>query len=199
MAGLNVSEKHMKLLTSLLISTVLQAAADPSLVPLQNPTDGAPRKYSERSRILTDLDGDKVDDMLLSGGSYEFGTMGGPWAVYLNRDGDFVRVGEIWAHPLAIAIEPDQARIHKDAKTRRYARIWVYLKSSGRIGAFGYYRVGEDTIDEMKSIEIYPGDGGTALGNAIYEATFKHSPIPFTIEHSTTDDAGKVSWSKTKR
>lgn len=192
--------KIMKLLPCLLISTVLQvAAADPSLVPLLNPTDGGVRKYSERSRILTDLDGDKVDDMLLSGGPQTFGTMGGLWEVYLSRNGEFVRVGEIWAHPKAIAIEPDQARIHKDPKTRRYARIWVYLKSGGSAGGFGYYRVGEDSIDEMKRIEIYPGDGGTVLGNAIYEATFKHSPIPFTIAHSTTDDAGKVSWNETKR
>lgn len=188
----------MKLFICLLISTVLQVAAgNPSLAPIRHPIEKG--KYSERSRILTDLDGDGVKDMLLSGSSHDFGTMGGPWALYLSRKGKFIKVGGIWAHPLAIAIEPDQARIHKDIKNRRYARIWVYLKSSGRAGSFGYYHVGEHSVDEMKSIEIYPGDGGTITGRAIYHTTFKYSPIPFTIEHSTTDDTGKVSWNTAKR
>ena len=77
---------------------------------------------------------------------------------------------------------------------RRYARIWVYLKSSGNAGSFGYYRVGEKSVDEIEPIEIYPGDGGTALGNAIYGATFKQSPIPYTIQRSATDERGKVTW-----
>ena len=55
----------MKLLSCLLLSSILQAAADdPSLRPHQNPTDGATQKYSERLRILTDLDGDGVDDIV---------------------------------------------------------------------------------------------------------------------------------------
>ena len=53
----------MKILSCLLLATVLLASAeDPSLVPHRNPMDGANQKYSERSRILTDLDGDGVED-----------------------------------------------------------------------------------------------------------------------------------------
>ncbi len=187
----------MKLITSILIASCLHAAAsDPSQSPLKDPTGKS--KFSERSRLLADLDGDGVDDMLLSGGPEDFGTMGGPWAVYLNRKGEFIRVGEVWAHSMAIAIEADQARIHTDLKTRRYARIWVYLRAGGGAGGFGYYRVGEESVDKMASIEIYPGDGGTPLGNAIYEATFKKSPIPFTIQRSTTAADGTVKWNKTQ-
>jgi hypothetical protein len=188
----------MKLIPHLLILISLQApAADPSLQPLPDPT--GKKKHVERSRILTDLDGDGVDDLLLSGGPETFGSMGGPWTVHFSRKGEYVQIGEIVAHPLAIAIEPDQARHQKDLKLRRHARIWVYLKSSGSAGSYGYYRVGEDSVDEMQSIEIHPGDGGTALGNAIYNATFKNSPIPFTVQRSKTAEDGKVTWSDSER
>jgi hypothetical protein len=190
----------MKLLLCLLLPTVLQAAAeDPSLVPHPNSMDGATQKYSERLRILADLDGDGVEDMLLSGGPETSGTMGRAWTVYLNRNGGFSAVGDVSAHPMAIAIEPDQDRIQADAKIRRFARIWVYLKSSGRNGTFGYYRIGNESVDEIKAIEIYPGDGGTDLGRSIYDATFKKSPIPFKIQQSTTSEDGKVTWTESNR
>ncbi|HEY8961921.1 MAG TPA: hypothetical protein VIM57_06915 [Luteolibacter sp.] len=190
----------MNLLACLFLSSILQAAAaDPSLLPYPNTTDGAVQKYSERLRILTDLDGDGVEDMLLSGGPESSGTMGRAWTVYLNRSGDFRAIGEIWAHPMAIAIEPDKDRIQNDAKARRFARIWVHLKGGGGRGAFGYYRVGNESVDEIKALEIYPGDSGTDLGRALYEATFKKSPIPFKVQQSTTSDDGKVTWADAKR
>ncbi len=125
--------------------------------------------------------------------------MGGPWTVLLSRNGNYIPIGEVWANPMAIAIEPDQARIHTDPKIRRFARIWVYLKSSGSAGSFGYYRVGGESVDKIKSLEIYPGDGGTALGNAIYDATFKKSPIAYRVQRSATDADGTVRWSESKR
>lgn len=128
----------MKTTFVLIILTSLHVLADdPSLKPLPDPTGKA--KYVERQRLLADLDDDGQDDMLLSGSPDEFGATGGPWAVYLSRKGEYVGVGEIWAHPMAIAIEPDQAKVYKDPKTRRFARIWVYLKASGSAGTFGYY------------------------------------------------------------
>ena len=126
----------MKLIPHLLIlATLHAAAADPSLQPQPDPT--GQKKYAERFRILTDLDGDGIDDLLLSGGPESFGSMGGPWEVHLSRKGEYVRIGEITAHPLAVAIEPDQARLQKDLKLRRHARIWAYLKSSGSLAYYG--------------------------------------------------------------
>jgi hypothetical protein len=180
----------------LLLGAISVFAADPSLKPYPDPTGKA--KYSERYRILADLDGDGVDDMLLSGSPDEFGKMGGPWTVFLSRKGDYKKIGEIWAHPMALAIEPDRARIYKDPKMHRFARIWVYLRASGSDGSFGYYRVGRDSVDKLNSIEIYPGDGGTDLGNAIYKATFKDSPIPFMLQRSITGEDGKVTWAESK-
>lgn len=169
-------------------------ADDPSLKAQPDPTGNA--KYAERSRIMVDLDGDGTNDMLLSGNPEEFGKMGGPWAVYLNRGGDYKRIGELWAHPQAISFEPDQARISSDPKTHRFARVWSYLRASGSAGTFGYYRIGKDSVDKMTSIEIYPGDGGTDIGRTMYEAAFKKSPIPFKIQGSTTAEDGTVSWSE---
>ena len=57
----------------------------------------------------------------------------------------------------------------------------------------GYYRVGGESIDKIKSVEIYPGDGGTDLGRSIYEAVFKKSPVPIKIQASSTGDDGKVT------
>ena len=166
--------------------------ADPSVKPqLGIVKNGG---YVERSRIIVDLDGDGMDDILLSGGPEEFGTMGGPWSVLLRREEGFARVGEVWAHPAAISFEEDQSRISKNFKTRRYTRIWAYLKSSGRVGSFGYYRVGDSVVDELQGVEIYPGDGGTSLGNALFGAAFRESPIPFRVERSLTSVTGNVTW-----
>ena len=177
--------------------TALRASADdPSLKPILSQTVND--EFSERFRILTDLDGDGTEDMLLSGGPEEFGMSGGPWTVYLSRNGKFIKVGEVYAHPLAIAIEPDHGRLYKDVQDRRYARIWVYLRSSGTAGRYGFYVVREKAVDEFESVEIYPGDGGTSLGNAIYRATFTQSPIPFTLQRSTTSADGKVTWNFSK-
>ena len=188
----------MKTIAALLfIGSIPMLAADPSLKAKPDPTGKV--KYVERSRIIVDLDGDGTNDMLLSGSPEEFGTMGGPWAVYLNRDGDYKRIGEVWAHPRAIVFEPDQARILNEPKSHRFVRVWVYLKTSGSAGSFGYFRVGKDSVDEMTSIEIYPCDGGTGIGRAVYEAAFKKSPIPFKIQGSTTAEDGTVTWNKDKR
>ena len=169
--------------------------ADPSLNPSPDPT--GKKKFAERMRILADLDGDGSLDLLLSGTPDTFGEMGGAWTVYLRRGRDYVRSGEIWAHPKAISIEPDQGRALKDHVKRRHARIWVYLRGSGQAGSFGYYRIGECTVDALEKLEIYPGDGGTELGRAMYEATFAKSPIAYVMERSVTNEAsGKVAWEK---
>jgi hypothetical protein len=79
-------------------------------------------------------------------------------------------------------------------KDRYYARIWVYLKSSGSAGRLGYYRVGPSSIAKSEFLEIYPGDGGSPLGNALYQAVLQRSPIPYRLERSHTDPQGRVTW-----
>jgi hypothetical protein len=167
-------------------------AEDPSLKA--KPSEGGPEKFLERTKIIADIDADGHQDMLLTIAPNDGGKMGEIWAVYLSRNASYIKVGEICAHSMAISIEPDQAIINKDETTRRYARIWVYLRGSGSAGSLGYYRVGEKSIDELESIEIYPGDGGTKIGNSISKAIFTESIIPFRRQVSKTDDAGVVTW-----
>ncbi len=180
-------------LVIMLLSTAAEGTAvDPSSVPACDVTGN--NGYVERWRILTDLDGDGMQDMILSGDPAMFGNAGGPWDVYLNRNGEFRCVGRIGAHPLAISIEPDQDRHEADFNKRRYARIWTYWHLSSASGALGYFRVGEETVDECRSVLIYAGDAGTTLGNALYEAAFKNSAIPFTLQYSSTDNEGNMVW-----
>jgi hypothetical protein len=171
---------------------------DPSLEPLINmryPTEPGAKKYSERWRAVCDLDGDGTNDLILSEDEREFGNAGGRWTVYLNRNNKYCQVGEggqIFAHPGAISIEPDHGRFFK--KADYFARVWVYCHGGGNEGLLGYYRIKEKSIDDFVNLTIYPGDGGSELGNQVYDAVFGKSPIKCSIERSSTEDDGKVHW-----
>lgn len=169
-------------------------AQDPSTLPICEREDAGSQVYSERYRIVADLDGDGANDLILSAAVETLGKMGGPWTVYLSREGKFNPVGTITAHPKAISLEPDQDRNRRDPNEVRYARIWVYLRDNGPSGGLGYYRVGEKTVKENKGLIIYPGDGGSDLGREIYTAVFKTSPIKFNLERSRTTPKGEVTW-----
>jgi hypothetical protein len=118
---------------------------------------------TDRWEIRVDIDHDGIVDTIVSEPVGGFGTMGGSWDVYLGRkDGGFQRVGEIWAHPLALRIERQGDQI----------RFWVYLKSGGSTGSLGYFTLQKGAIGPLQKIEIFPGDGGTTLGNSLYQAIF---------------------------
>ena len=184
------------LLMSFLTVALPAAAADPSAAPLKDPS--GEKKYVERWRVIADLDGDEKDDLILSDGPSAFGKAGGSWTVYLRRGEEFKKVGSIDAHPKAIAIEADHDRNQRDLKDRRFARIWVYLRGGAGEGKFGYYRINETKVDDLVKLDLYP-DGDDELGQAIYKATFgSESPIPYSLEYSSTDELGKVTWAERK-
>jgi hypothetical protein len=165
---------------------------DQSLIPLLDSSKKA--KYAERDQILVDIDGDGVDDMLLSIRPNQFNTISRPWTVYLKRGKDYKPIGEIHAHPEIISFEPAKTRSDTDSKNHRFVRIWTYIKIDSCVGKFGYYSVGNDSVDKMVSLEIYPGSKGTIVGNAIIDATFEKSQIPFTMQTSETAEDGTVNW-----
>jgi len=162
-------------------------AADPSMQPLSDITGR--QKHRERSRILVDLDGDGIRDMLLSN-PLTAGNSGLDWDVYLQREGDYHRIGNLWAHSKAVSFERPAGDVHAGV----IARVWVYIRGGVGKGAFGYYHVKESSIEELKSLEIAPDPDNGGIGANIYAATFRKSPIPFELETSTTADDGKVSW-----
>lgn len=183
----------MRTLILVLLFFALQArASDPSSVAERAPSGRS--GYAERWRVRADFDGDGHEDMLLSSAIPKFGKMGGSWSVYIWREGDYYRVGELFAHPRAIAIERDRDRMQRAENQRFYVRIWTYLRDSGSSGGLGYYRIGPREVIPVKGLQIYPGDGGTDMGRATYEAVFKHSQIAFTLERSQTSAEGNVTW-----
>ena len=167
-------------------------ASDPSLVPVIDPRDE--KGYVERWRLQVDLDDDGDEDLLLSEPTVLFGTMGGTWTVYLNDKTTYREIGILSAHPRVISLEPDKERFLKEPSRRFYVRAWVYLKSSGSEGAFGYYRIGFDSVSDFQGVDLYPGDGGTDLGRAVYEAAFSDSPVPYRLQFSETNPEGEVTW-----
>ncbi len=184
-----------KTMWPLLVAAVLAVAApataqDPSTTPLLSGSGAV----AERYRIIADLDRDSRDDLILSDDIRTFGTSGGGWTVYLSRASAFVNVGTIDAQPLLVSIEIDHDAIRRQESTRIYARIWVYGRVAGSEGLLRYYRVGPSSVSEGGRLTIYPGDGGSALGNAVAEAVFTHSEIPFRLERSSTDANGNVTW-----
>lgn len=168
-------------------------SSDPSKTAEEDPADSG--RYAERWRVLADLDGDGDEDLLLSEPTTLFGKMGGGWTVYLHqKDATFTPIGQIDAHPKALALEPDFDRNQKDPDQRVHVRIWVYLRGGGGWGTFGYFRVSGRTVEPLRHLEIYPGDAGTGLGQALYDATFSESPIPFRLQYSRTSPEGEVLW-----
>ena len=169
-------------------------AENPSLIPILSPLE--PGKFAERWRVRADLDGDGDHDLLLSAPASTFGNGGGSWDVYLKTEKGYLRIGDISAHPRALSLEPDAARIRKDPSKEFHSRVWVYLRVGGGSGLFGYYRLGNEGIENHVNLEIYPDDSGTAISRRLYRSCFGKSSIPMALEYSTTSGGGKVTWSK---
>ena len=184
---------HSLLVLAMLPAPLLSQTADPSRVAARSEQEEG--RFVERLRLLADLDGDGERDMLLSGSPGNFGNAGGPWTVYLRRGGEFKAAGELFAHPKAIAIEPDQDRFRREIGDKRYARVWAYLRGGAGAGQIGFFRIGEEKVDEYSHIEIHLGNEDKGIGKSIYDGVFgAPSPIAFTLEASTTSTDGKVSW-----
>lgn len=136
------------------------AASFASIIADEKPS---PRSPEYQLEIWADLDGDGVQDHLVSEPVRDFGQSGGSWEVFLGRkEGGFALAGTIYAHPLALRVE----------RGWDSTRLWIYLKSSGSSGGLGYYTLKAGAITGPKEIEIFPGDGGTDLGNALMELVF---------------------------
>ena len=98
------------------------------------------------------------------------GKSGQLWLVYLDDN----MIGNVWGHKLAMNFEPLTSS----------CRIWVYHRSSGSSGIIGYYTISESEVSPLNAIEVNPGDGGTDLGNKVYDAVFSDS-ITFASEEAS--------------
>lgn len=161
---------------------------DPSMVAVSNefPTASDRKPYKERWRIISDLNGDGVNDLILSDQKDLFGNAGGPWMVYLNSNGSWRYIGDVGLHPGAVTLEATQDGVN----------IWNYRRNSARDGHFGYYHVANGKLKKQPTqIRVARTGEEESIFARIEMAIFGHpSPHPFRLEESATSTNGVVSW-----
>ena len=155
-------------------------ADDPSSKPIPK-HEG---RSGERYRIIGDFNADGIEDMALSIDISLFGNAGGHFEIFLREEsGDLKRYDSVFLNPHVIAIE----------KHEQTVRLWIYHRGGGWLGSLGYYEIEKEGLSQFKGIVIHPGDSGTTIGRALYEAVFNNSQVMFKVEKSQTEN-GIVHW-----
>jgi hypothetical protein len=156
---------------------------DPSRVPLE----GERIPPEERFRLLTDVDGDGIEDMILSLGLDNFGNGGGPCELYLrNKEGLCKYVCGMRSGLVAIE--------HVDLEYQT-SRIWTAGKGDTR------YEILLEalTIKNGKAIKkevctvFTETDGNGKISQNISDSVSGHSDAPIYREWSTTTN-NTVMW-----
>lgn len=170
-------------------------AYDPSYVAFSNDNQSAtrPQKFLERWRILTDLNGDGNDDLILSEDPAYFGNGGGPWDVYICSNGNWRCIGDVGMHPGAFALD----------KVGDVVELWYYWHSSAREGIIGYHAFKPDgTIEREKDenkILVHGDDDDDSLFECLYKAVFGYAHRhPYRFEQSETSADGIVTWKEVR-
>ena len=161
---------------------------DPSLVAVSNDHQSAywPQPYLERWRIVTDLNGDGKDDLILSDTKDTFGNAGGGWLVYINSNGCWRCVGDVALYPGAFTFD----RVHNEVD------LWYYARSSAQEGHFGYYSFHSGGMRKGVN-QIFVRTAGEeenvfgCMDKAIFGYAHRH---PYRFDTSETSTNGIVSW-----
>lgn len=161
---------------------------DPSLVAVSNDHQSAywPQPYLERWRIVTDLNGDGKDDLILSDTKDTFGNAGGGWLVYINSNGCWRCVGDVDLYPGAFTFD----RVHNEVD------LWYYARSSAQEGHFGYYSFHSGGMRKGVN-QIFVRTAGedenvfSCMDKAIFGYAHGH---PYRFDTSETSTNGIVSW-----
>ena len=161
---------------------------DPSLVAVSNDHQSAywPQPYLERWRIVTDLNGDGKDDLILSDTKDTFGNAGGGWLVYINSNGCWRCVGDVALYPGAFTFD----RVHNEVD------LWYYARSSAQEGHFGYYSFHSGGMRKGAN-QIFVRTAGEdenvfgCMDKAIFGYAHRH---PYRFDTSETSTNGIVSW-----
>lgn len=166
---------------------------DPSSVAMTNDHKSAywPQVFFERWRIVTDLNGDGSDDLILSEDPAYFGNGGGPWDVYISSNGNWRCIGDVGMYPGAFAMD----------KVDDEVELWYYWHDSAREGYVGYHIFrpdGKIKTGNTDSKILVRSDGGgddnsifDCLDKAIFGYAHRH---PYRFEKSETSTNGVVTW-----
>ncbi len=130
-------------------------------------------KEAKKWKITADFNNDGLIDYALSDLVETFGNSGGHFDLYLKtKNKTYIKVGPLFFHHKAIEIE----------HLKGMSRIWFYWRKSSNSGSLGYYEIEGNKLSKPTSFNISPGDAGTELGTALYEAVFKKSKSQITKE-----------------
>lgn len=152
----------------ILVCTLMAHAEDGLLTrdQLFSPIEASDLSHERRYAEL-DLNGDGTNDLLLSESVSLGGTGGLIYNLYLGAEsGQFLKIDRFIAGIMAIEIHGG------------ISRLWSYSHMSAVSGTLQYRYF--DRNDEFKSsqpLTIYPGDGGSEIGNAVYQSIFNDKTI----------------------
>ena len=145
--------------------------------PITDPILNPERRYAE-----FDLDGDGTNDLVLSESVSLGGTGGLVYNMYVGvGQGRFKKLDQILAGAFAV-------EVHGQTK-----RLWSYSHCSSQSGTIQYcYFDRKGRFKKSQALMIHPGDGGSEIGNAVYESIFNKKTILKTkrIGASNKPDAG---------
>jgi hypothetical protein len=140
--------------------------------PITDPKVNPERHYAE-----LDLNGDGINDLLLSTSVSDGGTGGLIYNLYLGvRQGRFKKLDQFLAGGFAV-------EVHGETK-----RLWSYSHMSSQSGTIQYWyfdRKGD--FQKSQPLLIHPGDGGSEVGNAIYASIFNDKTMVKTKKTGTSN------------
>ena len=156
---------------------------DPSLVVVTNLYGSVLRRPYERWRIVTDLNNDGQDDLILSVPG-TFGNGGGLWNVYICSNRMWRCIGEISFQQGFFAMD----------KVLDEVQLWFYWHMSSHDGYLGYYSFSPDgRIGDVRQIlvESKYNSMSEQIGKAVFGSVHGH---PYRVEASETSTNVAVSW-----
>ncbi len=161
---------------------------DPSLNAVSNDVVTAknPKPFLERWRIVSDLNGDGINDLILSEPKQKPWTSEASWMVYIHTN-------SIWSYQGDVVFRPDMVTLER---TYNGVNIWKYIRLGGREGFLGYDRFVNGKLDRKTNrIHIAHEDEDDCIFLRLNNAVFGHSStLPFRLESSETSTNGVVSW-----